>query len=69
MVNFVSAVAYHFCLAVPAAFAQPGDHLLADLCMLSSFAFVFVAIHAFESIEEWNAEWIEGHILDLSIQE
>ena len=32
MVNFVAAVAYHFCLAWPAAFTQPGDHLLAKLC-------------------------------------
>ena len=30
LVNFVCAVAYHFCLALPAAFAQPGDHLLAE---------------------------------------
>ena len=27
LVNFVTAVAYHFCLALPAAFT-PGDHLL-----------------------------------------
>ena len=26
--------AYHFCLALPAAFTQPGDHLLAELCSL-----------------------------------
>ena len=26
--NVVAAVAYHFCLALPAAFTQPGDHLL-----------------------------------------
>ena len=32
MVNFVAAVAYHFCLAMPAAFRQPGDHLLAEPC-------------------------------------
>ena len=29
LVNFVTALAYHFCLALPAAFTQPGDHLLA----------------------------------------
>ena len=29
MVNFVPAVAYHFCLTLPAAFAQPVAHLLA----------------------------------------
>ena len=28
--NFVPAVAYPFCLALPTAFTQPGDHLLAD---------------------------------------
>ena len=32
LVNFVPAVAYHFCLALPAAFKQPGDHLLAEPC-------------------------------------
>ena len=32
--NFVAAVAYHFCLALPAAFTQPGDHLLAEICTL-----------------------------------
>ena len=32
MVNFVPAVAYPFCLALPAAFTQPGDHLLAEHC-------------------------------------
>ena len=30
LVNFVTAVSYHFCLSLPAAFTQPGDHLLAD---------------------------------------
>ena len=32
LVNFVTALAYHFCLALPAAFTQPGDHLLAEPC-------------------------------------
>ena len=32
LVNFVSAVAYHFCQALPAAFTQPGDHLLDEPC-------------------------------------
>ena len=32
MVNFVPAFAYHFCLALPAAFTQPGNHLLAEPC-------------------------------------
>ena len=34
MVNFVTAVAYHFCLALPAAFTQPGNHLLAEPCII-----------------------------------
>ena len=32
LVTFGSAVAYHFCLALPAAFTQPGDHLFAEPC-------------------------------------
>ena len=32
LVNFVTALAYHFCLALPAALTQPGDHLFAELC-------------------------------------
>ena len=31
-VNFVPAVAYHSYLALPAAFTQPGAHLLAEPC-------------------------------------
>ena len=30
LVNFVAAVAYHFCLALPAAFTQPRVHFLAE---------------------------------------
>ena len=30
MVNFVTALAYHFCLAFHAAFTQPGTHLLSN---------------------------------------
>ena len=30
LVNFVIALAYHFCLASPAAFTQPEDHVLAE---------------------------------------
>ena len=33
LVNFVPAVAYHFCQAMPAAFTQPGNHLLAGSCI------------------------------------
>ena len=35
LMNFVPAVVYHFCLALPAAFTQPGDHPLPDPCTLS----------------------------------
>ena len=31
--NFVPAGAYRFCLALPAAFTQPGAQLLAELCI------------------------------------
>ena len=30
--NLVTALAYHFCLTLPAAFTQPGDLLLAEPC-------------------------------------
>ena len=33
LVNFVAAFVYHFCMASPAAFTQPGKHLLAEPCM------------------------------------
>merc|ERR1719229_1692728 len=32
LVNFVTAVAHNFCLALHAAFTQPGNHLLAGPC-------------------------------------
>ena len=32
LVNFITALAYHFCLNLPAAFTQPGAPTLADLC-------------------------------------
>ena len=32
LVSFVPALAYHFCLALPAAFTQPGACLLAEPC-------------------------------------
>ena len=31
-VNFVLALAYHFCLNLPAAFTQPGARLLVEPC-------------------------------------
>ena len=39
MVNFVAALSYHSCLALPAAFTQPGDCLLAEPCTPSFNAF------------------------------
>ena len=33
MVNFVPAVAYHFCLNLPAVFSQPGARLLLEPCI------------------------------------
>ena len=30
LMNLVAPVSYHFCLALPATFTQPGDHLLAE---------------------------------------
>ena len=32
LVNSVHAIAFNFCLAMPAAFTQPKDHLVAELC-------------------------------------
>ena len=31
--NYVAALATHFCLALPATFTQPGDTLLAKPCV------------------------------------
>ena len=36
LVNFVPAVAYHFCLALPTEFTQPWARLLADPCTVRS---------------------------------
>ena len=35
-VNFVTALAYHFCLALAATFTQPGGHFLAKPCIHGS---------------------------------
>ena len=32
LVNFITAVAHHFCPSLPAAFTEPGASTLADLC-------------------------------------
>ena len=38
LVNIVPALAYHFCLNLPAAFTQPGARLLLEPCTLEGFA-------------------------------
>ena len=45
-VNFVAAVAYHFCLTLPEAFTQPGAHLFAGPCtVLIGCVIVTVTVH------------------------
>ena len=41
MVNFVPALAYHFCLNLPAAFTQPGARLLVEPCTSDNFMIGF----------------------------
>ena len=61
-VNFVAAVTYHFCLALPAAFTQPGTQLLAEPCMsarccgenAASFAFVRAPNNELEIVNTEN---------------
>ena len=48
--HFVPAVAYYFCLALPAAFTQPWDHLLAEPC--TSHADIASAF----ALERWRHE-------------
>ena len=36
MVKSFIALACHFCLALPAAFTQPGDHLIAESCIAAA---------------------------------
>ena len=45
MVNFVPALAYHFCLNLPAAFTQPGARLLAEPCISLAATFLFIFKH------------------------
>ena len=44
LVNFVTALACHFCLALPAAITQPGHHLLAEPCSSILYSYVIIAI-------------------------
>ena len=43
---FFTALAYHFCLALPAAFTQPGYHLLAEPCTKTQARIPHRAEHA-----------------------
>ena len=38
--NFIIAVAYHFCPNLPGAFTQPGAPTLADLCIVFSLHYI-----------------------------
>ena len=40
VVNFVPAVAYHFCLNLPAAFSQPGNSLILEPCTNQGGTFI-----------------------------
>ena len=42
LVNFVIAVAYHFCLNLLRAFSQPGARGLADPCNVSQFIYLII---------------------------
>ena len=44
LVNFVPALAYHFCLNMPAPFTQPGARLLVEPCTFSSLCTLASAI-------------------------
>ena len=62
LVTYVAAVAYHFCLALPAAFTQPGDQLLARPCIFGVHGLFFArptrrgtsAIKLDAVVREWN---------------
>ena len=52
-VNFFPAVAYHFCLALPAAFTQPRDHFSAEPCTKpcqTVWLFVYLLATPFEDL-------------------
>ena len=40
LVNFVPALAYHFCLNLPTAFTQPGARLLVEPCKSSKMYYL-----------------------------
>ena len=46
LVNFVTAVAYHFCLKLPRAFLQPGKHSYGDSCSIKTLS-VFIRSSSF----------------------
>ena len=55
LVIFFPALAYHFCLALPAAFTQPGDHLLAEPHALSLLARSAIQIFHDPASLRWNS--------------
>ena len=46
LVNFVPAVAYHFCLNLPAEFSQPGNSLTGIPCRLTGYMTTYMRVHA-----------------------
>ena len=52
--NFVTALTYHFCLALPVEFTQPWDHLLAEPCISTMKSF---------QNSNWNFTWPRSNIL------
>ena len=49
--NFVPAVAYHFCLALPIAFTQPGALLLAEPCTITRLPYLNLMVGRVEEVE------------------
>ena len=61
LVNFVPALAYHFCLNLPEKFSQPGAHVLSQPCKLQE---------DHDSIQDglsaqklWNSNMMGSHML------
>ena len=54
LVNFVTALAYRFCLTLPAALTQPGDHISSEPCTFSKLLVFFYYLHI-ESSWHWRS--------------
>ena len=65
-VNFITAVAYHFCLNLPVAFTQPGPHLLAESCISPMHCLYKTHFGFLASISVWLEDKNEGLINILS---